>query len=135
MFEHSDGLPLSSSTLFPRMFPGHPKPKGEIHVYFYKPGYFFQNYPQILSTSCRFSRKAAETRTIKGVAIPAGCEIAVNIYAVMQDEDFFSEPHKFIPERWGKFFLNSKSMLQICCHLVLIPCGRSYKLRIIGCPE
>ncbi|PVD25703.1 hypothetical protein C0Q70_13363 [Pomacea canaliculata] len=47
-----------------------------------------------------FSRQAAETRTIKGVAIPAGCEIAVNIYAVMQDEDFFSEPHKFIPERF-----------------------------------
>ncbi|PVD25704.1 hypothetical protein C0Q70_13364 [Pomacea canaliculata] len=46
------------------------------------------------------ARQAAETRTIKGVVIPAGRGIAVNIYGVMQDEDIFPEHHKFIPERF-----------------------------------
>ncbi|XP_025104513.1 cytochrome P450 3A24-like [Pomacea canaliculata] len=46
------------------------------------------------------ARQAAETRTIKGVVIPAGSVIAVNIYGVMQDEDIFPEHHKFIPERF-----------------------------------
>ncbi|XP_025106015.1 cytochrome P450 3A19-like [Pomacea canaliculata] len=45
-------------------------------------------------------RVAAETRTIKGVLIPAGICIAALLYVIMQDEENFPEPHRFIPERF-----------------------------------
>lgn len=54
----------------------------------------------ILSTFLtRFGRKCNKTRTIKGITIPTGSSVMVNIYGLMKDEDYFPEPEKFIPER------------------------------------
>ncbi|PVD25705.1 hypothetical protein C0Q70_13365 [Pomacea canaliculata] len=45
-------------------------------------------------------RRAAEARTIKGVHIEAGSCIGVPVFAFMHDEEIFSDPEKFIPERF-----------------------------------
>ena len=45
------------------------------------------------------TRKAVEKRTIKGVTIPAGTGVGVNIIGLMRDEDIFPEPDTFRPER------------------------------------
>ncbi|XP_025106021.1 cytochrome P450 3A21-like [Pomacea canaliculata] len=45
-------------------------------------------------------RRAVEARTIKGVHIEAGSCIGVPLYAFTHDEETFSDPDKFIPERF-----------------------------------
>ncbi|KAK7103406.1 cytochrome P450 3A21-like [Littorina saxatilis] len=49
-----------------------------------------------------FGRRAIETRTIKGVTIPAGSSVMAAAYALMRDEEYFPEPEKFTPERFEK---------------------------------
>ncbi|CAI6018320.1 unnamed protein product [Clonostachys chloroleuca] len=37
---------------------------------------------------------------VDGHVIPSGSQVAVNIYALHHNEEYFSDPFKFIPERW-----------------------------------
>ncbi|XP_025103416.1 cytochrome P450 3A6-like isoform X2 [Pomacea canaliculata] len=46
------------------------------------------------------TRIAAETRTIKDVTIRAGTSVGVSICSIMQDDQIFPEPSKFLPERF-----------------------------------
>ncbi|PVD25683.1 hypothetical protein C0Q70_13342 [Pomacea canaliculata] len=48
------------------------------------------------------TRQSLETRTIKGVTIPAGVGVAIPIYSIMHDPDYFDEPDTFWPERFSE---------------------------------
>ncbi|XP_025103431.1 cytochrome P450 3A5-like isoform X5 [Pomacea canaliculata] len=48
------------------------------------------------------TRKALESRTIKGVTIPAGMGVAIPIYNIMHDPDYFDDPEEFRPERFSE---------------------------------
>lgn len=50
---------------------------------------------------CRYGRKATETRVIKGVTIPAGSCIMCPVCLLLNDEKYFPEPERFLPERYG----------------------------------
>ncbi|XP_025103422.1 cytochrome P450 3A5-like [Pomacea canaliculata] len=48
------------------------------------------------------TRKALESRTIKGVTIPAGMGVGIPIYSIMHDPDYFDDPEEFRPERFSE---------------------------------
>ncbi|XP_025103410.1 cytochrome P450 3A5-like [Pomacea canaliculata] len=48
------------------------------------------------------TRQALKSRTIKGVTIPAGMGVAIPIYSIMHDPDYFDDPEKFWPERFSE---------------------------------
>jgi cytochrome P450 len=43
---------------------------------------------------------AAETTTINGVTIPKGMLIAIPIYAIQNDPEYWPQPKKFDPDRY-----------------------------------
>ncbi|KAK7504878.1 hypothetical protein BaRGS_00003906 [Batillaria attramentaria] len=46
------------------------------------------------------NRQAAETITLRGFTIPAGCGVTIPIYQILHDSEYFSEPEKFMPDRF-----------------------------------
>jgi cytochrome P450 len=50
---------------------------------------------------------------------PAGVEVSIPVYALHHNEDFFSAPHSFIPERWLSEAANSDAVKQ--CFDALTP--------------
>ncbi|XP_070556745.1 cytochrome P450 3A5-like [Ptychodera flava] len=52
--------------------------------------------------SLRFDRECNEDVTIAGINIKKGMYVAVSIYAIHHNPEFYPEPEKFIPERFTK---------------------------------
>nr|KAG5712401.1 hypothetical protein BaRGS_023980 [Batillaria attramentaria] len=46
------------------------------------------------------NRQAAETITLRGFTIPAGCGVAIPICQITHDSEYFPEPEKFMPDRF-----------------------------------
>ena len=53
----------------------------------------------------RTSRQAQKTIEISGVTIPKGTVVTISIYQIHHNPEFWTDPEKFDPERYGLFFV------------------------------
>ena len=64
---------------------------------------------------CRINRRCNKDTVVNGIPIKEGCLVAIPVYYLHFKEDFWTDPERFNPERFGIATLTDKHTHQ-CVH-------------------
>jgi cytochrome P450 len=60
----------------------------------------FKESLRLYPTAPLVQRKATTPTTVRGVSLPQGAHVLINLYNLHRHPDFWPDPEQFLPERW-----------------------------------